>query len=167
MAFRTRNNQPETPANSADNATPTVSPATAYQSGSYNQPSPTTPPAPAALSESALMARDLKDGTMSGFMGAGIELKGEVQFKDLMRIDGHFNGQIKSEGGRLIVSDNGLVDANISVAIAQIHGSVNGDVIASQRIELGRTAKVLGNIQTPELTIEQGAVFEGSCRMKK
>jgi cytoskeletal protein CcmA (bactofilin family) len=119
------------------------------------------------MSESSAMARDLKDGTLSGFMGSGIELKGEANFKGLMRVDGHFNGKITSDGGRLIVSDNGMVDANVSVAVAQIHGTVNGDVIASQKIELGRTAKVVGNIQTPELTIEQGAVFEGNCRMTK
>jgi cytoskeletal protein CcmA (bactofilin family) len=42
---------------------------------------------------------------------------------------------------------------------------LNGDIIAGQRIELGRAAKVSGNIQTPSLVIEQGAVFEGSCKM--
>ena len=46
-----------------------------------------------------------------------------------------------------------------------IHGVVNGDIIASQRIELGRAAKLSGNIQTPSLVIEQGAVFEGSSKM--
>ena len=42
---------------------------------------------------------------------------------------------------------------------------MNGDVIATQRVELGRAAKLSGNIQTPSLVIEQGAVFEGSCKM--
>ena len=42
---------------------------------------------------------------------------------------------------------------------------MNGDIIAGQRIELGPAAKVSGNIQTPSLVIEQGAVFEGSCKM--
>ncbi|HEY9502551.1 MAG TPA: polymer-forming cytoskeletal protein, partial [Pyrinomonadaceae bacterium] len=45
------------------------------------------------------------------------------------------------------------------------HGTINGDIIATQRLELGRSAKVNGNIQTPSLIIEQGAVFEGSCKM--
>jgi len=42
---------------------------------------------------------------------------------------------------------------------------VNGDITASKRIEMGRVAKVTGNIQTPALVIENGAIFEGSCRM--
>jgi len=49
--------------------------------------------------------------------------------------------------------------------VATIHGIVNGDIIATDRIELGRAAKLNGNIQTPSLMIEQGAVFEGSCKM--
>jgi cytoskeletal protein CcmA (bactofilin family) len=65
----------------------------------------------------------------------------------------------------LIVGANGKVEANIEVAVAIIHGTINGDIIATQRLELGRAAKVNGNIQTPSLIIEQGAVFEGSCKM--
>ena len=43
--------------------------------------------------------------------------------------------------------------------------TVNGDIIASERLELGRTARVVGNIQTPRLLIEDGAIFEGGCSM--
>jgi cytoskeletal protein CcmA (bactofilin family) len=72
---------------------------------------------------------------------------------------------VSSSSGTLIVGANGKVDANIEVAVAVIHGTINGDIIATQRLELGRAAKVNGNIQTPSLIIEQGAVFEGSCKM--
>ena len=82
-----------------------------------------------------------------------------------MRIDGHLSGRITSSSGTLVVGTNGKVDANIEVAVATIHGTVNGDVIATQRLELGRAAKVNGNIQSPSLVIEQGAIFEGSCKM--
>jgi len=51
--------------------------------------------------------------------------------------------------------------------VATIQGTVNGDIIASQRLEIGRAGKVNGNIQTPCLVIEQGAMFEGSCKMVK
>ena len=57
------------------------------------------------------------------------------------------------------------MDATVEVAVATIHGVVNGDIIAGQRIELGRAGKLNGNIQTPSLVIEQGGVFEGSCKM--
>jgi cytoskeletal protein CcmA (bactofilin family) len=83
----------------------------------------------------------------------------------MMRVDGHFSGRISSTSGTLIVGNNGTVDANIEVAVAVIHGAINGDIIATQRLELGRAARVHGNIQTPSLVIEQGAIFEGSCKM--
>lgn len=118
-----------------------------------------------AMTESETLARDIKEGTLSGFVGGGTVVTGEANFKAMMRVDGHLSGRVSSSSGTLIVGANGKVDANIEVAVAVIHGTINGDIIASQRLELGRAAKVNGNIQTPSLIIEQGAVFEGSCKM--
>src|SRR6185436_4678715 len=80
---------------------------------------------------------------------------------------GNLSGRITSTSGTLIVGSNGKVDANIEVAIAMIHGTVNGDIIATTRLELGRAARLTGNIQTASLMIEPGALFEGSCKMIK
>jgi cytoskeletal protein CcmA (bactofilin family) len=118
-----------------------------------------------AMTESETLARDIKEGTLSGFVGGGTVVTGEANFKAMMRVDGHLSGRVSSSSGTLIVGANGKVDANIEVAVAVIHGTINGDIIATQRLELGRAAKVNGNIQTPSLIIEQGAVFEGSCKM--
>src|SRR5437870_5129446 len=118
-----------------------------------------------AYTESETLARDIKEGTLSGFVGSGTVVTGEATFKAMMRIDGQMSGRVSSSSGTLIVGTNGKVDANIEVAVANIHGTVNGDVIATQRLELGRAAKVTGNIQTPSLLTEQGAIFEGSCKM--
>jgi cytoskeletal protein CcmA (bactofilin family) len=120
-----------------------------------------------AMTESETIARDIKEGTLSGFVGAGTLVTGEANFKAMMRVDGHLSGRVISSSGTLIVGANGKVDANIEVAVAIIHGTINGDIIATQRLELGRAAKVNGNIQTPSLVIEQGAVFEGSCKMQQ
>src|SRR6185369_9657197 len=138
-----------------------------YQSTSV-EAKPATEAAPAsrgAMTESETLARDIKEGTLSGFVGGGTDVTGEANFKAMMRVDGHFSGRITSSSGTLIVGNNGTVDANIEVAVAVIHGTINGDIIATQRLELGRAAKVNGNIQTPSLVIEQGAIFEGSCKM--
>jgi cytoskeletal protein CcmA (bactofilin family) len=118
-----------------------------------------------AYTESDALARDIKEGTLTGFVGNGTNMTGEANFKGMLRVDGHLSGRVTSQDGTLIVSTGGQVDANVEVSVAQIYGTVNGDVIASKRIELGRVAKVTGNIQTPALVIEQGAIFEGSCRM--
>ena len=137
-----------------------------YQSSeTYTRPPTENSGTPKALTESETIAREIKDGSLSGFVGSGTVITGESSFKSLLRVDGRFSGRINSTTGTLIVGAGGQVDANIEVSVCTIHGVVNGDIIAGQRIELGRAAKLNGNITTPSLVIEQGAVFEGSCKM--
>ena len=143
------------PASPSPGATPTE----AYQQQVYTQTTSR------AVTESESLARDIKEGTLTGFVGNGTTLTGEASFKGMLRVDGGLSGTVRSTDGTLIVSTNGRVDANVEVAVATIYGTVNGDITATKRIEMGRTAKVTGNIQTPTLAIEQGAIFEGSCRM--
>src|SRR5215831_10780973 len=137
-----------------------------YQNGETNtRPQTEAVATPKALTESESIAREIKDGTLSGFVGSGTVITGESTFKSMLRVDGRFSGRIASTSGTLIVGAGCQVDANIEVAVATIHGVVNGDIVATDRIELGRAAKLTGNIQAPSLMIEQGAVFEGSCKM--
>ena len=140
-----------------------------YQATTSVESKPAAEPTPGngsrAMTESETLARDIKEGTLSGFVGGGTVVTGEANFKAMMRVDGHLSGRVSSSSGTLIVGANGKVDANIEVAVAVIHGTINGDIIATQRLELGRAAKVNGNIQTPSLIIEQGAIFEGTCKM--
>lgn len=131
----------------------------------YGNEAPNTVSRPATDSEN--IARDIKDGKLSGFVGHGTSLTGDTSFQMMLRVDGHLTGTVSSDGGTLIVGNNGQLDANVSVGVAQINGTVNGDISATERIQLGRTAKVVGNIATPKLVIEDGAIFEGGCSMLK
>ena len=133
-----------------------------YQYTSETQPSSTR-----AISESESMARDIKEGRLSGFVGNGTVLTGETSFQAMLRVDGHLTGRVTSENGTLIIGATGKVDANIAVAAALINGTVNGDIIASEKVEFGRTARVTGNVQTPRLVMEDGAILEGGCSMTK
>jgi len=146
-------------ASGASSSAPAATPTEAYQQSVYTQTTSR------AVTESESLARDIKEGTLTGFVGNGTTLTGEANFKGMLRVDGGLSGRVSSQDGTLIVSTNGRVDANVEVAVAQIFGTVNGDITATKRIEMGRVAKVTGNIQTPALVIENGAVFEGSCRM--
>ncbi len=119
------------------------------------------------ISESESMARDIKEGRLSGYVGSGTVLTGETSFQAMLRIDGHLTGKIMSETGTLIVGVSGQVDANIAVAAAVINGIVNGDIVATEKLQLGRTARVVGNIQAPRLVLEDGAILEGNCSMMK
>jgi cytoskeletal protein CcmA (bactofilin family) len=134
---------------------------------SYNYTHDSLPSSSRAISESESMARDIKEGRLSGFVGSGTVLTGETSFQAMLRVDGHLTGRVSSEAGTLVIGTTGRVDANILVAAAVVNGTVNGDIVSSERVELGRTARVVGNIQTPRLMIEDGAMFEGSCSMLK
>src|SRR6476469_2117629 len=136
----------------------------------YNYPTETTSastPANRAITESDSMARDIKEGRLSGFVGHGTTLTGETNFHAMLRVDGHLVGTVSSESGTLIIGTNGQVDANISVDAAMVHGAVNGDTATTEKLQLGRTARVMGNIQSPRLIVEEGAILEGSCSMMR
>lgn len=117
--------------------------------------------------ESDSIAREIKDGRLSGYVGQGTVLNGEMNFQAMLRVDGHLTGRITSENGTLVVGSTGRVDANVIVHAAVVNGTINGDIIATEKIELGRTAQVIGNIQSPRLIMEDGAILEGSCVMVK
>jgi cytoskeletal protein CcmA (bactofilin family) len=87
----------------------------------------------------------------------------EIAFEGTLRINGYVAGVIRSNEGSLIVEAAGEVDADISVHDATIYGCVRGDIRARENVELGGSARVIGDIETVALSIEPGAVFEGRC----
>ena len=100
-----------------------------------------------------------------GFVGDVVNFTGEVCFKSMLRIDGHFSGNVISQNGTLIVSTGAEVTkAVINVAVAKINGTVEGDIVASKELVLGRTANVKGQLAAPALVVEEGAQLNGSCR---
>jgi cytoskeletal protein CcmA (bactofilin family) len=100
-----------------------------------------------------------------GFIGDVMKFTGEVRFKSMLRIDGHFSGRVSSPEGTLIVSDGAqLTDAVIEVAVAKINGSVQGDIHATKELVIGCTANVSGEVVAPELTVEAGALLNATCR---
>ena len=140
---------------------------TSSSQGGYSYTNEMPQASPRVVAESESIARDIKEGRLSGFVGHGTMLTGETNFQMMLRVDGHLTGTVASDGGTLIVGSTGQVDANVSVSVANINGTVNGDIIATEKIHLGRTARVVGNIATPRLVIEEGAVYEGGCNMLK
>jgi len=104
-------------------------------------------------------------GDLSAFIDQGSEFEGKLSFKDTVRIDGHFRGEISSEN-TLIVGETGTVEATIYSKNVVISGSVSGDIHAPGSVVLHKSARLDGNIETPHLSIEDGAKFNGSVSMK-
>ncbi|MEA2205472.1 MAG: hypothetical protein QOE77_2248 [Blastocatellia bacterium] len=98
-----------------------------------------------------------------GFVGDVLKFTGKVQFRSMLRIDGNFSGQVDSADGTLIISAGAQVSkAVINVAVAKINGTVEGVINASKELILGPTANVRGRVSATTLTVEDGALFNGS-----
>ena len=102
-----------------------------------------------------------------GWIGRGIEVKGDINFSDRLQVDGKTVGKLTSDSGTLIIGESGHVDAQIDVGVCVVHGSINGNLIARSKLEIRRTGRVQGDVITPVLLVEEGAVFNGAIRMSQ
>ncbi len=93
------------------------------------------------------------------------EIKGTIKFGEAMRMDGNFEGELISDNGELVVGKTGKVKANINVRSAVIEGRVDGNIKASDRVELMQNAHLTGDLQAKTLIIEEGVVFVGQCNV--
>jgi cytoskeletal protein CcmA (bactofilin family) len=82
-----------------------------------------------------------------------------------MRIDGNFEGELISDNGELVVGKTGNVKATINVRSAVIEGRVNGNIKASDKVELKQNAHLTGDLQAKTLVVEKGVVFVGKCNV--
>jgi cytoskeletal protein CcmA (bactofilin family) len=108
-------------------------------------------------------------GTVSGQMlsvlfGTESNVDGTLQFDGALQIDGTFRGAIKTSDV-LVVGERAEIAANVTCGSAVVSGQVVGNITASDSVELRSGAHVKGDIQAPALSVERGAIFEGSSRM--
>lgn len=105
-----------------------------------------------------------------GLLGLDSEFKGNIRFKGMLRLDGLVEGNIQSEEGSgtvLVVNRQARVIGDIVADSVLISGQVQGNVIASQRVEIYRTGNLRGNVTTGDFMVQAGAEFQGQCRMAK
>ena len=103
---------------------------------------------------------------ITAFLGAGTQYHGQFNFQGVVRIDGGVIGDIISDGV-LVLGEEGLVEGSISVGELIASGRVVGDITASRRVILNKTARLRGNVLTPSVVIEDGAVLNGHLRMSE
>ncbi|HTF32549.1 MAG TPA: polymer-forming cytoskeletal protein [Myxococcota bacterium] len=101
---------------------------------------------------------------LTAFIDRGSEFEGKLSFKDTVRIDGRFVGEISSEN-TLIVGESGEIEAKIRSQVVEVSGAVTGDVIASRKLILHKTARIEGNVETAALVMEEGASLNGRLTM--
>ena len=107
-----------------------------------------------------------KKNEVIAFLGKGTTFEGKMSFHGTTRIDGHYKGEIVADGN-LIISNQGLVEADVHASSIMISGEVHGNITADQRVDIHAPAKVFGDIQAPSVVIDEGVIFEGMTRMKQ
>jgi cytoskeletal protein CcmA (bactofilin family) len=93
----------------------------------------------------------------------GCEAQGRLNFVGTVAMNGKFRGELFS-ADTLLLGAEGEVEAEVQVAVGVISGQIKGNITGRERIELSGTARVFGNIVTPVLVLEEGAVFDGQCK---
>jgi cytoskeletal protein CcmA (bactofilin family) len=97
-------------------------------------------------------------------IGAGTRIIGDVQFAGGFHVDGHVKGNVDApadSGATLSVSDSGVVEGSVAVPNVILNGTVKGDILAHERVELGATARVTGNVYYALIEMEMGAEITG------
>jgi cytoskeletal protein CcmA (bactofilin family) len=105
-------------------------------------------------------------GDLAAFIDEGSEIEGKYTFSGTVVLNGKFQGEIVSPD-TLIIGKKGVINATIRVGSALISGEVVGNVLATERVELRRNARVFGDLEAPVVVVEEGVLFEGHCRMTK
>ena len=101
---------------------------------------------------------------LSAFIDQGSEFEGKLSFKDTVRIDGCFRGEISSQN-TLVVGETGEIMATVRSCSVLVSGTVTGNIFASERLVLHKTARVEGDIEAGSIAIEEGAVLNGKITM--
>src|SRR5881396_64371 len=101
---------------------------------------------------------------ISGFLDKEASLTGELEFVGTLRIDGNFHGSI-STNDILIVGEHAMVHADVKVGEIEIHGQVFGSIDAKRRVKIYETGRVRGDLLTPVLAVNPGAMLDGRTSM--
>lgn len=105
-----------------------------------------------------------ESGEWSGFLEKGVRLEGKLESPGTLRIDSHMKGTLSSEA-TLILGEHARVDGEVIANSVIIAGRFDGVIRARGRVEIQAKAIVTGEIETPCLIIEPGAIFDGRCLM--
>ena len=112
------------------------------------------------------MKRKKATTTITTILGKEASIKGDFQSDKSVRIDGLIEGDVRVLGN-LIVGSSGRINGNVEAAFATIGGEVVGNIFTEEKVELTSTARVLGDIATQIIVIDEYAIFQGRCNMNQ
>lgn len=112
-----------------------------------------------------------KEGTdaqapISSILGNDCKFTGDADAKGTIRVDGEFDGKISSADS-VIVGKGGIVKGEIHAAHTVVSGTVEGNIFAKKKVELESGSRLIGDVESMSLVIEDGVFFEGRSKMRK
>jgi len=137
---------------------------------SPNQPASPAPssvtPNVTAPKEQPKPATFSTDRTDVGHIGKSVVIRGELTGNEDLYLDGEIEGNINLRDHKLVIGPNGKIKASITARDIVLHGRVEGNVSATERVELKKACTLVGDVSTQRIVIEDGAYFKGSIDIK-
>jgi len=130
-----------------------------------SSPSPAVSHAPARAPEPS--RSDMLRSAEVATIGKSVVVKGELSGSEDLIVDGEVEGSISLRGQTLTIGPNGRVRANIEARNVVVYGRLNGDIHATERVDLRKSASLTGDISTVRISIEDGAFFKGGIDIQK
>jgi len=112
------------------------------------------------------MPRKTETSEGSASIGASIRIKGDVTADENLIIQGEVDGTITVHGHNVTISRTGRVKANLEAKQIVVEGQLQGDLNGDEKVIIRETGNVQGNIISPRVTLEDGALFKGSIEME-
>lgn len=101
-----------------------------------------------------------------GHIGKSVVIRGELTGNEDLYLDGEIEGNINLRDHKLVIGPNGKIKATITARDIVLHGRVEGNVSATERVELKKACTLIGDVSTQRIVIEDGAYFKGSIDIK-
>jgi len=105
--------------------------------------------------------------TQMTHIGKSVVIKGELSCSEDLYIDGQVEGTVDPKGNRLTIGSNGRVKANVNAGVVVVEGKLEGNIQASDRVDVKQSAIVVGDVVTQRISIDEGACIKGSVEIQK
>ena len=133
----------------------------------YNAPRAMQTPAPPVARPADSPRTEAPRSVDVATIGKSVIVRGELSGSEDLYVDGEVEGSISLRGQSLTIGPNGRVRANLEARNVIVHGRVDGNVTASERVDLRKSASLTGDIATARVAIEDGAYFKGTIDIQK
>lgn len=110
--------------------------------------------------------KEIDNQNLKSFISDGVEIKGELLSQQSIKIDGTVDGKLEVKGS-LVLGKTALIKGEIKVQNLILAGKIEGNIYASEKVDVMSTGQINGDVQCKVLTIEEGGILEGNSRMVK